>query len=81
MTDFHATISGYDVLDSVVYVVRVYDLDRPAGPLRLALDVRQTTPGVGESDALVWTSQLVAQLAAHLEQLRASEVTNGSPAH
>jgi hypothetical protein len=62
MSDFHCSISVYDVLTDVVYVVRVYDLDQPAGPNRLALEVVSAYPGRGLSDSHRWLLSVLATI-------------------
>lgn len=66
MSDLHATISVYDILDQVAITALVYDLAQERGPSRLLLELRIQEPGVGRSDPELWLSDALAQLQLEL---------------
>lgn len=66
MSDLHATISVYDILDQVAITALVFDLAEERGPSRLLLELRLQEPGVGRSDPAAWLGDALAQLSLSL---------------
>jgi hypothetical protein len=66
VSDLHATISAFDLLDQVVITALVFDLDEERGPRRLVYELRVCQPGVGRSDPKEWLSDQLALLQLEL---------------
>lgn len=66
MSDFHAQVSVYDCLGTVVATVRVYDLDQPAGDDRLAYQATHSFAGVGEDEPMRWLLEALVEVAEYL---------------
>ena len=62
MSDFHAAIHAYDVMNAVVITCRVFDVDSAECAVAPCVDLICTVPGVGEDTGARWVREALISL-------------------